>query len=159
MLLTVSKGVARSPLLVTNRVVSPTPGLAPDALQVTFRQLLDEFFKRHDPTALNRQGNDVGTQYRGAFVGRSGHCLGWCTAAGVDVCVRELSIPFRCRQAVASTRSGCLLETLLPPVILSFCCCLLPPLPCALLPPPPPVPSLCCCAPAVACSRHLHTLP
>lgn len=56
------------PLLLTNSVVSPTPGLAPDALQVTFRQLLDEFFKRHDPTALNRQGNDVGTQYRGVCV-------------------------------------------------------------------------------------------
>lgn len=34
-------------------------------VQVSFRSLLDEFFKRHDPTALNRQGNDVGTQYRG----------------------------------------------------------------------------------------------
>jgi peptide methionine sulfoxide reductase MsrA len=34
-------------------------------VQVSYRALLDEFFKRHDPTALNRQGNDVGTQYRG----------------------------------------------------------------------------------------------
>jgi peptide methionine sulfoxide reductase MsrA len=37
------------------------------AVQVTFRALLDEFFQRHDPTALNRQGNDVGTQYRGEW--------------------------------------------------------------------------------------------
>ena len=31
---------------------------------VTFRDLLDVFFTIHDPTTLNRQGNDVGTQYR-----------------------------------------------------------------------------------------------
>lgn len=35
-----------------------------DPVKVTFRQLLDIFFKVHDPTQLNRQGNDVGTQYR-----------------------------------------------------------------------------------------------
>lgn len=33
-------------------------------LQVTYRQLLDVFFNRVDPTTLNRQGNDRGTQYR-----------------------------------------------------------------------------------------------
>ncbi|KAJ1470146.1 peptide methionine sulfoxide reductase MsrA, partial [Baffinella frigidus] len=31
---------------------------------VTFKGLLDVFFSRVDVTALNRQGNDVGTQYR-----------------------------------------------------------------------------------------------
>lgn len=34
----------------------------PDVL--TFRELLAVFFAIHDPTTLNRQGNDVGTQYR-----------------------------------------------------------------------------------------------
>ena len=29
-----------------------------------FRELLEVFFATHDPTTLNRQGNDVGTQYR-----------------------------------------------------------------------------------------------
>lgn len=35
-----------------------------DDNQISFSQLLDVFFATHDPTTLNRQGNDVGTQYR-----------------------------------------------------------------------------------------------
>ncbi|HTQ57269.1 MAG TPA: peptide-methionine (S)-S-oxide reductase MsrA [Bryobacteraceae bacterium] len=33
---------------------------------VSFREILEVFFAIHDPTTLNRQGNDVGTQYRSA---------------------------------------------------------------------------------------------
>jgi len=35
-----------------------------DPSQVSTRQVLEIFFTIHDPTQLNRQGNDVGTQYR-----------------------------------------------------------------------------------------------
>jgi peptide-methionine (S)-S-oxide reductase len=38
-----------------------------DASQVTYADMLDIFFATHDPTTLNRQGNDVGTQYRSAI--------------------------------------------------------------------------------------------
>lgn len=38
--------------------------LVHDPAQVSTRQLLEIFFATHDPTQLNRQGNDVGTQYR-----------------------------------------------------------------------------------------------
>ena len=37
-----------------------------DPAQIGFADLLDVFFTIHDPTTLNRQGNDVGTQYRSA---------------------------------------------------------------------------------------------
>jgi peptide-methionine (S)-S-oxide reductase len=38
-----------------------------DAEQITFRELLEIFFTIHDPTTLNRQGADTGTQYRSAI--------------------------------------------------------------------------------------------
>ena len=37
-----------------------------DPSAVSFKEILEVFFVIHDPTTLNRQGNDVGTQYRSA---------------------------------------------------------------------------------------------
>ena len=34
---------------------------------ITYQELLDSFWNKHDPTTLNRQGPDVGSQYRSAI--------------------------------------------------------------------------------------------
>jgi peptide-methionine (S)-S-oxide reductase len=38
-----------------------------DPTEVTYEQLLEKFWESHDPTTLNRQGPDVGHQYRSAI--------------------------------------------------------------------------------------------
>ena len=38
-----------------------------DPAQITYSNILLNFFKMHDPTTVDRQGNDIGTQYRSAI--------------------------------------------------------------------------------------------
>lgn len=38
-----------------------------DRTKISFEELLEVFFRTHDPTTLNKQGNDVGTQYRSSI--------------------------------------------------------------------------------------------
>jgi peptide-methionine (S)-S-oxide reductase len=42
-----------------------------DPARIGYREILEIFFTIHDPTTLNRQGNDVGTQYRSAIFTQS----------------------------------------------------------------------------------------
>jgi peptide-methionine (S)-S-oxide reductase len=71
-----------------------------DPRRVSFKEILEVFFVIHDPTTLNRQGNDVGTQYRSAvFYHSSEHkataerVIADLTAAGIydDPIVTEVA--------------------------------------------------------------------
>ena len=42
-----------------------------DSSKISFEQILEHFFKLHDPTTKNQQGNDVGTQYRSVIFYKS----------------------------------------------------------------------------------------
>lgn len=68
-----------------------------DETQISFTALLDVFFTTHDPTTLNRQGNDVGTQYRSVIYylneeqqQQAQHAIDELKAAGLNI-VTELS--------------------------------------------------------------------
>ncbi len=66
-----SGGTVKNPTY--EQVCSGTTGhaeviqIAFDPKIVSFKEVLEVFFKTHDPTTLNRQGHDVGTQYRSAI--------------------------------------------------------------------------------------------
>jgi len=48
-----------------------------DPARVSFEQLLDVFWSIHDPTQLNRQGPDIGTNYRSVIFYHDAEQAGW----------------------------------------------------------------------------------
>ena len=57
-----------------------------DPEAISYREILEVFFTIHDPTTQDRQGNDVGTQYRSAIFFRSGE-----QKAAAEALIRELA--------------------------------------------------------------------
>lgn len=64
-----------------------------DPAVISFRELLEVFFTIHDPTTLNRQGNDVGTQYRSAIFTHSPEqkAIAEEVVAGIPSAVTEIA--------------------------------------------------------------------
>ncbi len=57
-----------------------------DPSVITFRKILEIFFATHDPTTLNRQGADIGTQYRSIIFYHTEE-----QRREAEVCIRELT--------------------------------------------------------------------
>ena len=57
-----------------------------DPDKTSYRQILEFFFQIHDPTTVNRQGNDIGTSYRSAiyYVDETQKAVAFDTIADVD---------------------------------------------------------------------------
>jgi peptide-methionine (S)-S-oxide reductase len=56
-----------------------------DPAKVTYTELLEAFFRSHDPTTLNRQGNDVGTQYRSVIFYQNEEQRQWAETAKAEL--------------------------------------------------------------------------
>ena len=59
-----SGGVVESPTYENHAGHAEVVEIEYDPAKTSFKQLLDYFFQIHDPTTLNRQGNDTGSSYR-----------------------------------------------------------------------------------------------
>ncbi|WP_458215110.1 peptide-methionine (S)-S-oxide reductase MsrA [Paracidovorax citrulli] len=64
--------------------------LAFDPSIISYREILEIFFAIHDPTTLNRQGNDVGTQYRSVIYTHSDEQRRTAEAVMADLAAQQL---------------------------------------------------------------------
>jgi methionine-S-sulfoxide reductase len=69
-----------------------------DPERISYEQLLDVFFDAHDPTQKNRQGNDVGTQYRSAIFYTNDE-----QQQAAEAKIRELSAAGKSPRPIATT--------------------------------------------------------
>ncbi|NSX06484.1 peptide-methionine (S)-S-oxide reductase MsrA [Cupriavidus gilardii] len=61
-----------------------------DPAVISYREILEIFFAIHDPTTLNRQGNDVGTQYRSVIYTHSDAQRATAQQVMADIAARQL---------------------------------------------------------------------
>ena len=65
-----------------------------DPTVVSYREILEVFFAIHDPTTLNRQGQDAGTQYRSAVFFHSPEQQATAESVMVELTKEEMQLSF-----------------------------------------------------------------
>ena len=78
-----------------------------DSTQISYQEILEIFFTLHDPTQLNRQGNDMGTQYRTGIFYHSDS-----QRAAAEQTIREMTDAKMFEQAIVT--QVCPIETFYP---------------------------------------------
>ena len=78
-----------------------------DSTQISYQEILEIFFTLHDPTQLNRQGNDMGTQYRTGIFYHSDS-----QRAAAEQTIREMTDAKMFEQAIVT--QVCPVETFYP---------------------------------------------
>jgi peptide-methionine (S)-S-oxide reductase len=75
-----------------------------DSAKVSYQRLLEEFWVMHDPTSLNQQGGDIGTQYRSAIytTDNSQHVMALASKAEYQIALNAAGLDQICTEILSA---------------------------------------------------------
>ena len=85
----------------------PEADVGSSPAQVSYQQLVDLFFSRHDATTMNRQKNDVGTQYRSAIFTHGDEQLQVLSGRKSSCSRKNIVLSVLCKTRILRTLRAC----------------------------------------------------